>query len=66
MQDPQLIAVWIIVAVAAIFLARSALKYALGMKGKCGGCGCAAGKQDIREEPSMTFVPADEVVIRRR
>jgi hypothetical protein len=63
-MNAQLIAVYLLVAVAVVYLARRALRTWFRKGSGCGGsCGCAASK---KEETNDAFVPAAGLTLRER
>jgi hypothetical protein len=61
-MDWQLIAVAVLVAAAAAYLARQTWRTWRGGKGGCGG-GC--GKAAPCEDRQTTLIPADQLTLRR-
>ena len=67
MFEPQIIAVVVLVALASAFLVRQSLRTWFGKSKKsCGGCSCGSAKNDVRESSTSTFVPADQLAVRKR
>jgi FeoB-associated Cys-rich membrane protein len=66
MFEIQLIAVWFIVAVAALLLLRQSLRTWLSKKGCGGGCGCSKGIAQASEQKSETVILVDQLTVRRR
>jgi len=65
--EPQLIVVALLVAVAAVYIARKTLRtWAGSKKGGCsGGCGCARGvERSIPERDVM--IPSEQIEVRKR
>jgi hypothetical protein len=63
----QLAVVALLVAAAALYLARSAWRTWKGAKGGCGGgCGCGTAAPPARENGRPTLIPSEHLTLRRR
>ena len=63
----QLAAVGLLVALALLYLARSAWRTWTGARSGCaGGCGCAAPARPAAGEGRSTFISSQELTLRRR